>query len=152
MTQLTFGEPVEGQHLTERCAAYVVIRKAGSVVTVKNREKHFLPGGGFEAGETARETVLRETVEELECRVIIDGHIGDAVQYFYSNDDRLYYKMTATFFVGSFDSSAPGESNARNIFWLPESNLGDSLFHECHRWAIQEAKNVSKQNLSIGLR
>ncbi|MEO8043158.1 MAG: NUDIX domain-containing protein [Acidobacteriota bacterium] len=145
MTQLIFGEPVEGQHLTARRAAYVVIRKAGSVVTVKNREKHFLPGGGCETGETARETVLRETVEELDCKVIIDGHIGEAVQYFYSTDDQLYYKMTATFFVGSFDSSAPGGSDAGGIFWLPESNLGDSLFHECHHWAIQEATNVSKQ-------
>jgi len=141
MTQLIFGQPAEGQHLTARRASYVVIRNGDSVATVKNGEKHFLPGGGCETGESASETVIREAVEELERKVIIHGHIGEAVQYFYSTDDQLYYKMTATFFVGSFDNSAEVSATA-NVFWLPESNLGDALFHECHRWAIQEAKNV----------
>lgn len=97
---------------------------------------YFLPGGGSEPGESPIETITREVAEELACEIVVDREIGKAVQYFYSADDQVYYRMQATFFAGRFSTEPDGEFS-----WLSETSVMDALFHECHRWAVAEASN-----------
>src|SRR5687767_9600046 len=127
MTDRIFGEASKHQTPRPRHAAYVVVRKAGSVAAVKHGLMYFLPGGESAAGESPVETVIREVREELTCEIAVDREIGKAVQYFYSSDDQAHYRMEATFFTGYFATEPCGQ-----ISWLPEVALKESLFHECH--------------------
>ena len=117
-----------------RRAAYVVVRLGGSVAFVKHRSMYFLPGGESAAGESPSETVVREVGEELSCEISVDREIGTAVQYFYSSDDKVHYRMEATFFTGNFKTEPRGQ-----ICWLSDDDLKDRLFHECHGWAVDRA-------------
>lgn len=140
MTDRIFGKAPSDQKPRPRDAAYIVIRETGAVAVVKHGPVYFLPGGGSEPGESPIETLTREVAEELACEIVIDREIGRAVQYFYSAEDRGYYRMTATFFTGHFATEPGGD-----VLWLPEAALKDSLFHECHRWAVEEAGMLRDQ-------
>jgi 8-oxo-dGTP pyrophosphatase MutT (NUDIX family) len=140
MADRIFGKAPSDQEPRPRDAAYVVISEAGSVAVVQHGSTYFLPGGGAEPGESPNETVTRELAEELACEIVIDREIGSAVQHFYSADDQVYYRMTATFFTGHFATEPSGD-----VVWLPEAALRDSLFHECHRWAVEEAGMLRNQ-------
>src|SRR5690349_16273622 len=125
MEYRVFGKSRDEQTIQPRRAAYVVVKEDGLVAAVKNGSKYFLPGGGSESSESVIETVIREVAEELQCEIYIDHEIGEAVQYFYSDDDQVYYRMEATFFAGQFASEPGGE-----ICWVSELILKDELFHE----------------------
>ena len=92
-----------------------------------------LPGGESRPGESPVETIIREVHEELVCEITVDREIGTAVQYFYSSDDQVHYRMEATFFTGNFATEPGGQ-----ISWLPDTDLADRLFHECHAWAVDQ--------------
>jgi 8-oxo-dGTP diphosphatase len=139
MIERIFGDAPLHETVTPRCAAYVVVRDAGSVAVVKHGSAYFLPGGGSAAEESPVETITREVREELACEIAVDREIGRAVQFFFSSDDQVYYRMHATFFTGRFVTE-PGSE----ICWLPESDLADELFHECHAWAVTEAATESR--------
>ena len=134
---LIFGSPELDIRYTERRAAYVVVISGDKVATVQSHEKYFLPGGGSLPLETPEETVVREVYEELGRGLRLVRKIGEALQYFYSNDDNRHYEMRATFFAGEFtDELCAGE---HRLYWLPTSGAVQSCFHECHAWAISQA-------------
>lgn len=132
-----FGELEPDIHYVQRPAAYVVIKNKQDVAVVIPEARAFLPGGGMLAGETAEATAIRETREELGLGVRLAARIGEAVQYFYSADDGVHYRMLATFFAGRFndDQSGGGENELR---WLPQEEAEKACFHECHAWAIRQ--------------
>ena len=134
---LTFGNADPGILYVDRPAAYVVVIKDRRVAVVVPKERAFLPGGGMLAGEPAEETAVRETLEELGLAVQLVAPIGQAVQYFYSPDDDIHYKMLATFFTGHFEGerSGTGENELR---WLPREKAEKACFHPCHAWAIRQ--------------
>jgi len=135
-TDRIFGNAPKHQTPQPRRAAYVVVTKGRLIAAVRRGSIYFLPGGGAEVGESPVQNVMREVSEELECEIRIDREIGKAVQYFYSDDDQVHYEMSAAFFTGRFTSEPGGE-----ICWVSEVTLKDALFHECHRWAVEEASH-----------
>lgn len=132
-----FGEREPDIHYVQRPAAYVVIKNKRYVAVVIPKGRAFLPGGGMLAGESAEAVAVRETREELGLDVQLIAPIGEAVQYFYSPDDRIHYKMLATFFSGSFDGDLPGRGE-HELRWMPQAEAEKACFHECHAWAIRQ--------------
>ena len=60
-----FGHAPTDAHAVVRPSAYgLVTDSEGRVAVVRTAHGLFLPGGGIEAGETAREAVTREVREE----------------------------------------------------------------------------------------
>jgi 8-oxo-dGTP diphosphatase len=135
---LIFGEPVPGAEYVERPAAYAVIENEQCVAVVMPKEACFLPGGGSLPAESPEDTVVREVREELGRHVRLTGRIGEAVQYFYSADDDVYYKLPATFFTAEFigKATATGETV---LLWLPREEAIKACFHACHAWAIRRS-------------
>lgn len=132
-----FGAREPDIRYIERPAAYVVIKNGPTVAVVMPKGKAFLPGGGSLAGESPEATVIREMQEELGRDVRLTAQIGEAVQYFYSADDRLHYKMLATFFAGDFEGD-PGSIGENELHWLTLESAEDACFHACHAWAIRQ--------------
>jgi 8-oxo-dGTP pyrophosphatase MutT (NUDIX family) len=134
-----FGSTEPGVQYAERRAAYVVVIVNGEVATVRPRREQFLPGGGSLPGEAPEETVAREVREELGRGVRLTRAIGEAVQYFYSSDDRRHYQMRAVFFAGEFTDDSPGGASEHELRWLPVAEAERACFHACHAWAMRRA-------------
>lgn len=122
-----------------RPAAYVVITDAeGRVAAVKGKRHYFLPGGGAWPGEMPEQTVRREVREEL-ARALGNLHqIGQAVQYFFA--DEQHYRMEAVFFAAEFAGAAMGEGE-HQLEWLDTEQVATGFFHPCHVWAIEQSNN-----------
>lgn len=137
--RLVFGAADPNVRYCERRAAYVVIIRNAKVAMVSSGQKHFLPGGGSMPGEAPEETVVREVHEELGRRVRLIRSLGEATQYFYSNDNDRHYKMLATFFAGEFTDDVCGGTGQHQLDWLSVTETDRACFHECHTWAVRQA-------------
>ena len=137
--RLIFGSLDPNVHYRERRAAYVVVIRNAKVAMVSSGQKHFLPGGGSMSGETPEKTVVREVHEELARGVRLIRSLGEATQYFYSNDDDRHYEMLATFFAGEFTDDVYGGSGEHQLDWLSVMETDRACFHECHAWAVRQA-------------
>ena len=122
-----------------RSAAYALVRdSAGRFLVVRAAQGLFLPGGGVETGESVESAVVREVLEEAGIEVVIDRHVGRAIQHFLA--EQAQYRMTADFFTASAtrESTEPGEYP---VLWLDAGELSGHLYHECHEWAVRRATN-----------
>ena len=116
-----------------RRAAYaVIIGPSGRIAVVKGKSGYFLPGGGSLAAETPEQTLQCEAREELAADVRIIRRIGEAVQYFYA--DEQHYRMEAVFFEAEFirEGSGGGE---HELCWLGREEIERGLYHQSHAWA-----------------
>lgn len=136
---LIFGSPEPNIQYIERRAAYVVIINDCKVAMVKSRQTHFLPGGGSLPGEAPEDTVIREVDEELARRVRLISRIGEAIQYFYSDEDDRHCKMRAAFFMGEFTEDSCGGTCEHELYWLPVTEAERACFHACHAWAVRQS-------------
>jgi 8-oxo-dGTP pyrophosphatase MutT (NUDIX family) len=138
-----FGCPPAGVVCRDRPAAYAVIRGDGGRVAVVGaavggRLAYWLPGGGALPGEPTEAAVLREVREELGRGARLVGTIGEAIQYFYAEDDACWYRMTAVFFQAELVGE-PLDAAEHELCWLDARRHGDRFFHACHAWAALRA-------------
>jgi 8-oxo-dGTP diphosphatase len=75
---------VTEQSTTEQGIATAIIVEGGRVLMIRRREREgkllwAFPGGGIEAGETAEQAAVRETVEEVLLDVKADRVLGERV-------------------------------------------------------------------------
>lgn len=68
---------------TSRTAARAVLRKGDAIALlhVKNHHYYKLPGGGVDQGETVKEGLQRELLEEVGCTFKILQEMGKIVEY-----------------------------------------------------------------------
>jgi 8-oxo-dGTP diphosphatase len=122
-----------------RPAAYaVVLDDAGSVACVSETSGLFLPGGGIETGEDALQAVHREVGEECGREFEHIALLASATQFFFHKLLGTAYELRATFFIGRFGREI-GSPAQHELSWRPASPESPPLYHECHRWAVQEA-------------
>jgi 8-oxo-dGTP pyrophosphatase MutT (NUDIX family) len=142
---VVFGSRKPNIDYVERRAAYVVTIEAGNVALVGSGRNRFLPGGGSLPGEAAEMTVAREVREELGREVRLLQVVGEAIQYFYSQDDKRHYEMLAVFFAGELTNRLANAVGEHSLEWLPIAQATKSCFHECHAWAIRQSNDVAQQ-------
>lgn len=64
-----------------RCAVKVVVKDSDGKIALVGTKYRLLPGGGVEEGETIREAITRECLEEVGCNIEIDKEIGFTEEY-----------------------------------------------------------------------
>jgi 8-oxo-dGTP diphosphatase len=117
---------------TRTCAYAVVTNSEGLVAAVQESHGLHLPGGGVELSETPVQAIHREVLEELGCRVVLSGRIGQAVKHFES--DTQCQALYATFYAGELGETV-SPTHEHQLQWVrPED-----LFHEHHAWAARKA-------------
>lgn len=72
-----------GKIIKERTAARAVLIKGNqlAILNVTKEGYHKLPGGGVEKGETVKEALAREMLEETGCTIKIIGELGKTIEY-----------------------------------------------------------------------
>ena len=132
-----FGTPDPRSAAIPRSAAYAVVRGSRDhFLIVRAKRGLFLPGGGSWPGESPEVTVCREVLEEIGADIVLDRHLGRAIQHFAANG--VHYRMTAEFFAGTVPRvlDTVGEHEA---LWIQAKELEGCLYHECHEWAVRRA-------------
>lgn len=135
---MQIGERDPHGNYRARDAAYAVIfDEQLRVACVTEESGLFLPGGGLEVGEDPVSAVRREVAEE--CGRALEGlsPLDSAVQFFRTKRGEAI-ELRASFFLARF---APGHEGAGQleVRWLPAVPNPPSFYHECHRWAVQQA-------------
>ena len=128
-----FGNAPTDVDCVERPAAYAVIRNDKQQVAVVRanvlgRGQLWLPGGGIEEGESPEQTIVREIREELGRGAVVADRIGEAIQFFFAGDDDCFYRMTAHFFIATFDGEAEGQAEFELEWVEPGEEAGDFFF------------------------
>ena len=119
-----------------RVAAYAVIERRGEVLLTHWRRNHLhgwtLPGGGVEAGEDPRDTVVREVFEEtgltarcgrligVDSRVMVREEVPEGVDP-QLHTIRIVYRATVT--DGPLINEVDGSSDEAR--WVPLRELGN---------------------------
>ncbi|MDQ3801281.1 MAG: NUDIX domain-containing protein [Acidobacteriota bacterium] len=132
-----FGEKTKGVEYTRRAGSYAVIMEDGRIGVLKARgyDTFFLVGGGIEAGESDKETLLREAVEEIGFHLEINEKAGEAIEYFYSEREGKHVAKECRFYrVRLIDEAA--EKGKHELVWITKDEL-DRMHHESYKWIIE---------------
>jgi 8-oxo-dGTP diphosphatase len=117
---------------TRPCAYAVITNGEGLVAGVREESgRLLLPGGGMDLSESPAETVHREVLEELGCRVRLGERIGQALMYF--TNDGCCQALYATFYTGELGEVIT-KKHEHELEWVSP----DQFFHAHHTWAAQQ--------------
>ena len=134
----SFGHRESGRSYQRRLAAYaVILDEELRVACVVDKLRLFLPGGGLEAGEGPLGTVHREVAEECARSLEVISPLDSAIQFFHAASGEAY-ELHAHFFLARFGGLLAGTAQ-HELRWLPVRPQPPAFFHECHRWAVQQA-------------
>ena len=100
-----------------------VIRRDGLILCAQRGDKGSLPGlwefpgGKIEAGETPREALEREIVEELNCRVLVGEQVTSTIHEY------DFGVVTLTTFYCELVEGLPVLTEHEAVVWLPARSL-----------------------------
>ena len=82
--------PLEGEWQSRRAARAIVFNEHGEIYLLKMsvRNYHKLPGGGIDDGESNKQALQRELLEEIGCPAEIGQEVGEIVEF--RNEWSLY--------------------------------------------------------------
>src|SRR3954451_23827485 len=93
-----FGTSEVGVKYLLRPGGYAVLVRDDEVGVVVTPRGVFLPGGGCQSLESAREATLRETREECGLEIAIENEIGTADELVPGAGESRYFRKRCTFF------------------------------------------------------
>jgi 8-oxo-dGTP diphosphatase len=141
MEQKVFGDKKEGLDYELRKGAYAVIFNSAKdkILTVQTASgHHFLPGGGIEDNETAKECLIREVLEETGFEVSIGTFIGKAMRYFQSTKKEPILSE-GYFYLAELTNKVQAPVDADHFLkWVSIRNIEKLLFHDHQIWAVKE--------------
>ncbi|HEV8631844.1 MAG TPA: NUDIX domain-containing protein [Thermoanaerobaculia bacterium] len=127
-----------------RPSAYAIIKDSlGRLAVLRTPMGVFLPGGGIEEGEAAREAVRREAREECGLTLRLGSWTAHAVQFVYSELERTHFEKRSTF-VSAFPLLRDRASEEdHDLVWATAGSAASLLSHESHRWAVDAWRRAS---------
>ncbi|MBE6068537.1 MAG: NUDIX domain-containing protein [Clostridium lundense] len=138
--QKIFGKKLDEVEYIDRIAVYgIVINNEGKVAVIKTPAGYFLPGGGMENGESHKECIEREFIEETGYKIEIQKFIGRASLYHISKTNQ-YLRGIGYFYIVSLQCycGAPIEKDHK-LIWLEPNECIKSLFLEHQAWGVSES-------------
>ena len=111
-------------------AVSALIVKDGKVLLVKrgcepNRGLWSLPGGSIELGETAREAVAREVLEETGLTIEVGEPAGVHDVISREGDEIVFHYVVITFRANLVSGTLKARSDAADARWVSLAELGD---------------------------
>ena len=136
----TFGEKVEGIEYRVRVGIYgIALNNEGEVAVIKTSIGYFLPGGGLEDGETHKECLEREFMEETGYAVDVDKYIGKSSLYHLSSTYG-YLQGIGCFYLTriKYKKENVRIDDDHHLQWVELSKCIKSLFLQHQAWAVSK--------------
>ncbi|MBN8831956.1 MAG: NUDIX domain-containing protein [Sphingomonadales bacterium] len=131
-----FGERLPGIDYIDRPGAYAFIRDGARRLALMRvaPERHYLPGGGIEPGETPDESMAREIAEEMAHTAIVGRLFARATQYIASTRGG-HFAVHAHYFDVTLGAPLAREPE-HELLWLPPEKAQTMLVRDADRWAL----------------
>lgn len=137
---LEFGERVAGREYPSRPGSYAVIFdvERRHIAVVHTPEGCFLPGGGWEPGETPEQSLRREVAEECGLALGEALELGKAVENVRTRSDDRCFRKEGVFFVAAVGVRLPGEPEHDHVLaWLTPEAAVEQLTHRSQAWVVR---------------
>jgi 8-oxo-dGTP diphosphatase len=107
----------DGSPILFRVSVYAVVVREGSVLIIKNRTERLfdIPGGGVEIGETIKDALKREALEEAGAVVEPRNLVDINESYFYSRSQDKYFQSIQLFYKADLIGELGQPIEADNI-------------------------------------
>ena len=131
-----FGKNKNKQYIN-RTGAYLIAIQDSRIAVVRTTKGLFLLGGGLEPGETDKEAICRECMEEIGYRVSIHKYICSAEAYM-EHPEIGYFHPIQSYYLGElmFKEREPVEPD-HQLEWIEYDKLKGNLFPEMQNWALE---------------
>ena len=140
MKEIVFGEKLEGVDYFKRPGVYgIALNEHGEVAIVKTPTGYFLPGGGIEGNESYPECLQREFLEETGYEIQIEKFIGEARQYYYSEElERHVYSIGYFYEVILKNKTMDSIEDDHELQWFEPEKCTKLLLLQNQSWAVLE--------------
>ncbi|HRH42910.1 MAG TPA: NUDIX domain-containing protein [Pyrinomonadaceae bacterium] len=134
----SFGEKLPNTQYSHRIGSYAVIIENERIAVIKSPRlnAYFLVGGGIENGESEKEALQREALEEIGYKISIHEKIGVATEYLYAEIDKKYIAKECHFYLAELAEKI-NEQTENELIWIGIDEIGE-LYHECHQWIVRQ--------------
>ena len=138
MIHRSFGSK-ENENYYDREGAYLIPACGSKVGVVRRPEGFFLLGGGVEKGESHKECIERECMEEAGYSVSVGEKICSAEKYCYYETIGFFHPIQ-NYYVGNLLSKVADPIETDHEFmWIEYSEIKGKMFSEMQEWALEMA-------------
>ena len=132
----TFGER-ENVKYVDRVGAYIIFDRDGKIGVVRTPKGYFLLGGGIENGESHKECIIRECVEEAGLSVEVGDLLCTAESYGLHSEIG-YFHPYQYYYSGSALEMINESSESDHVFeWVDYKLLRGNMFSKMQNWALE---------------
>lgn len=143
------GKKVEGKEYKERKTAYALITdNDGNIAIILERGNMYnMLGGKIEDGEEAKETLIRETKEEIGYELKNIKYLESLGCYHYLDFLDKYELAVMDFYSANIGEKVcePIEKDIKLVWTKPEDAV-DKMYFEYHRYFLEKYLENNREN------
>lgn len=143
------GKKIEGKEYKERKTAYALITDNDGNVAIILEHNHMynMIGGKIEDNEDAKETLIRETKEEIGYEIKNIKHLQNLGCYHYLDFLNKYELALIDFYSADIGEKIcePIEKEIK-LVWIKLEDAVNKMYFEYHRYFLREFLENNKEN------
>ncbi len=129
----------------DRKGAYLIPIRENKVAVVQTPKGYFLIGGGLENGETDRQCIIRECMEETGYTAVVGKRVCSAEKYA-AHPVLGWFHPMQTYYLGDLlcMGNTPTDTDHR-LVWVAYEEIKDRMFSDMQGWAIMQCWQARKE-------
>ncbi len=136
-----FGEKKEVEYV-DREGAYLIPIKGNDVGVVRTPKGYFLLGGGMDEGETEKQCIVREILEEIGYDVEVKQFVCSAESYM-EHQELGYFHPIQNYYLGELLEQRGIPTEEDHCFeWVSYDMLKGNMHVEMQNWALEQCWEV----------
>lgn len=116
---MIFGNKELSENAITRSGAYAILKTDNKAGIIKNDLGYFLIGGGHEEGETDRECLVREALEETGYNLEVGEYLEEISEYVYVPEwDKTFCKVMRVYKAQLMERVSEKTEKDHELIWV----------------------------------